>query len=219
MDSSKFSTEFIVSNSNTWTGESYGYQPSLQALISYDNNKNTELGLFGCFNYKSPATAFFNGADIFFVRKLSKKLSVTLDAYTYLSNKDTLADYFGYRSKMYNLYTAGLKYDFSPQFSLLIGYSVFNNSDSLQQSVSVEADFIATKSLTMIFVYSTGSDILNGKQGLIASGVGFQSGLGKWIKYGITYNPPFYDNVPSYYSSFMFMAAVNLSEEFYRFRH
>jgi hypothetical protein len=215
-DSSTFSTEFIISNSNTWTGESYGPYPSLQTLISYDNNKNTELGVFGCYNHKGFNNNIPSGIDLFFVRKLNPKASILLDVYTFLNNKDSLMNYFGYKAKTYNLYSAYFKYDFVKELSLILGYSVLNNPDSIQRAASVELDFNATKSLTLVFVYSTGPHIFNGKEAVIGSGFGFQSTIGHRIKYGLTYSPPFYDNLPSYYSSFMLMAAVNLSRELYK---
>lgn len=214
-DSAKFSTEFIVANYNTWTGESYGYAPSIQTLITHDNNRNFEYGIFGCFNAIGTNKGLSNGLDLFMVLKLTPRISFLADAYTFFNNKDTLINDYGYTSKIYNLYSSNLKFDFGTQneISFILGYSAFNNTDSLQQSASIEVDFNFTKSLTLVFAYSTGSRIFDARESAIASGFGIQGEIKNKFKYAFSYNPSFYPNVPSFYTPYMVMVSVDLSKE------
>lgn len=215
LDSANYAAEFFYANTNTWTGDNYGFQPSFQFMLTYDNNKNFEAGTFGCLNYHGFNGGFSNGVDFFISLKLFKKLKLITDVYTYLNRKDSLVRFFGYESKIYNNYSAKLKYDFNPRVDLIVGYSALNNPYIVQQGVSLEFDYNIADVLTFIIQYNIGNDLFNLNEGSFASAVGFASSVKKF-KLGFTFNPLFQDTAPSYYSPFLFVLSRDLSIEKHR---
>ncbi len=214
-DSANYAAEFFYGNTNTWTGDNYGFQPSFQFLLTYDNNKNLEFGAFGCMNYHGFNGGFSNGIDFFIVTKLSKKLSLITDVYTFLNRKDSLVSFFGYQSNIYNNYSVKLKYDFNPRIDLILGYSALNNKHSLEQGVSIEFDYNIADALTFIIQYNTGTDFFNVNEANFASAIGFATFVKKF-RLGLTFNPLFQDTAPSYFSPFLFVLSRDLSIERHR---
>lgn len=212
IDSANYAAEFFYANMNNWTGDNYGYQPSFQFMLSYDNNKNFEFGTFGCINYHGFNGGFSNGIDFFISTKLSKKFTLITDVYTFLNRKDSLLSFFGYQAKTYNNYTMRLKYDFMPKIDLIVGYSVLNNLDSLQQGVAIECDYHLTDMLTFIILYTTGTHLLKTDEGSFASAIGLTGNIKKF-KLGFTFNPLFQEAASSNFSPFLFSLSRDLSIE------
>jgi len=202
-DSAKYSAELFVANFNNWTGDNYGYYPSVQAILSVDGKKNTTYGVFGSLNFTGSNVyggqgLYSNGVDLFFAKSFSKKVLLLADFYTYLNKRDTLSDYFSYDAAVYNLLSARLRYDFNKHFDVVVGYSIMNCTDSLIQSVSVELDYNITKRITLMASYSTGSHLFNFSEGYFNSGLGIVFNI-KRIDFSFTYNPWLNSHSPSYY--------------------
>jgi hypothetical protein len=199
-DSGQFSAELFCANFNNWTGDNYGYQPSLQGLFTWDNNRNMSVGLFGCLNVNGSHNAglYSNGADVFFSRALSGKLMVIVDAYAYFNRPDSLRSFFGYNASLYQLYSGRLRYDINKRFSVIAGYSALNDRDSLLQSVSLEVDYNLTPSIVMLVSYSTGNELLNFKTGSFGAAVGLTYSV-KRLNFSFALNPWLSQQPPSYY--------------------
>lgn len=195
VDSSSIGYEFFIGNSNSWTGENYIDQPSAQVLITYDNNKNYEVGFFACVNKHGFNHGNTNGSDVFFSRKLFQNITFIFDDYFFLGNKDSLANDFGYNSKTYNLYTAKLKYDFNAKTDFILAYSLFNDREERQQSVTLEFDYNITDYISFVLAYSTSTEVLNFKEGSFGTGIGFLGQIGTInnspVRLGMTLNPIF----------------------------
>jgi hypothetical protein len=174
-DSAFVSFEFLVGNTNSWNGDVYNFYPALQLLGTYDNNKNFEVGGFACFTTSSLENLDVNGADIFASYRFNNKLSVTVDAYTFLGNKTFLADDLGYESSLYQLYSGRLQYAISDKKSAILGYSLLNDKDSLQQSVFAEYDYNANDYFTFIIGYASETDILQFNSANINLGLGYRN--------------------------------------------
>lgn len=199
-DSGQFSAELICANFNTWTGDNYGYLPSLQGLFTWDNNRNMSAGFFGCLNMNGSRNPglYSNGADVFFSRALSKKLTVIVDAYTYFNKPDSLRNYFGYSNSLYQLYTGRLRYDINKRFTVIAGYSALNNRDSLLQSASIEVDYNLTSSIALLVSYASGTELLNFKTGTFGAAAGLSFSLGRF-DLSLAFSPWLGPQGPSYY--------------------
>lgn len=215
-DSGQFSAELICANFNTWTGDNYGYRPSLQGMFTWDNNRNMSVGIFGCLNIKGPRSTglYSHGADVFFSRALSDKLMVIADAYAYFNRSDSLRSYFGYNSSLYQLYTARLRYDINKRFTVIAGYSALNDLDSLIQSASIEVDYNLTSSIVLLVSYSTGTELLNFKTGSFGAAAGITFSI-KRLDFSLAFNPWLAPQSPSYYgiptySPFLFSISSDL---------
>lgn len=215
IDSTDFEAEFFVGNMNAWNGENYGHYPSLQFFLAYNNNKNYNIGLFGCINYNGFNTSvnLCNGVDAFFSRKLSKKTTFIFDVYAFLDNRDSLSETFSYTAKTYRLSTARIQYDFNKKASAILGYSVMNDHDSLEQSMSLEFNYDITKYLNAVFVYSTGSNLLKLKEGSFNAGIGFTGTFKKRLTLGIIFSPLYYYNLPPNYTPLMFVLSTNIKKQ------
>ena len=222
-DSAKYSAEISLANFNTWTGDNYGYYPSIQALISVDGKKNTSYGVFGSLNFTGSNVyggqgLFSNGIDFFFSKSFSKKLIFIADLYTYLNKRDTLSDYFSYNASVYSLLSTRLRYDFNKHFDIVAGYSLMNDKDSLVQSISLEVDYNITKKITLMVSYSTGTNIFNFTEGYFNSGIGVVFNIKK-IDFSVTYNPWLNASPPSYYgikyySPLLISISTDLAKQF-----
>jgi hypothetical protein len=174
-DSAFLSYEFLIGNTNSWNGDVYNFYPALQLLGTYDNNKNFEVGGFACFTTSSLQNLDVNGVDIFTSYRFNEKFSVTADVYTYLGNKTLLADDLGYESSLYQLYSCRFQYTFSDKKSAILGYSILNDSQSLQQSVFAEYDYNANDYFTFVVGYASDTDILQFNSANINLGLGYRN--------------------------------------------
>lgn len=174
-DSAFVSFEFLVGNTNSWNGDVYNFYPALQLLGSYDNNKNFEVGGFACFTTSSLQNLDVNGVDIFASYRFNDKLSVTADVYTYMGNKTFLADDLGYESSIYQLYSSRFQYAISDKKSAILGYSILNDCQSLQQSVFAEYDYNPNDYFTFIIGYASETDILQFNSANINLGLGYRN--------------------------------------------
>ncbi len=211
-DSSQFSTEIFFANANTWTGETYNYNPSLQFLFSYDNKKKINAGLFFCLNkqgFEGPGE-LSNGADIFVAYSLKKRLTLVLDAYVFLNKNDSLQDFFGYKAKVYNLYSSRLEYEFNKRVDLILGYSVLNNTCKFEHSLSFEIDYQLIEPITLVVSYSIDPNTFNFRQGVISPGIGFTGAFKKRFNLGITFNPVLYNARTPYYTPLSFVLSTKL---------
>ena len=215
---SKFSAEVFWGNVNTWTGDNYGLDLSVQALLTYDNNKNTSFGVFGAFNRRGLDGGSSDGSDIFFSRKVNKKFSVILDDYAYFNRRDTLESTLGYSARMYTLSTVRFQYDLNKHISAIAGYSVFNNTDSLQQFVSLELDYNLTDELTLLAVYSTGTHLLKTSEGTFTSGLGFTGSI-KMFNVGMIFSPFIEQAFIKNNSLCMIYISTDLAEWTRKFKH
>ncbi|MBA2612855.1 MAG: hypothetical protein H0U95_12855 [Bacteroidetes bacterium] len=221
-DSTDYSLEVFAANFNNWTGDNYGYYPSLQIISTWYNKNNTTFGAFGCFNFTGSdllgSGLYSNGVDVFFSKAFSKKLLFIFDAYTYINKRDTLTDYFGYNSSIYNLFSTRLRYDFNKYFDVIGGYSIMNNADSLLQSVSIELDFNITDRIILMASYSSGANVLDFNQGYFNSGLGVILNIKK-IDISIMYNPWLNPLPPSaygikFYSPVLLSISTDLAKHF-----
>lgn len=195
IDSSYLAYEVFVGNSNSWTGDNYYKQPSVQFLVTYDNNSDYEFGVFGCINNHSMTTGNPAGVDLFFLHKILTKFTFIADAYTYISNRDSLESSFGYSAKVYTLYTARMEYDVNDKLGFILGYSIFSDKSVSQHFMTLECDYNITDYITLAVSYSTNNDILNLKDGSFGAGVGFLGRIANIgqspLRFGMTLNPIF----------------------------
>jgi hypothetical protein len=182
-DSAFVSYEFLVGNTNSWNGDIYNFYPAAQFMCSYDNNKNFEVGGFACLASSSIASLDANGLDGFLSYRFSNKFSVTVDAYTYFSNKTFLANDLGYDANLYQLYSCRFQYIFNAKKSAILGYSVLNDKQELQQSVFAEYDYNLKSYLTFVFGYATETNILKFNAANLNFGMGINNTWFKKLKY------------------------------------
>ena len=122
---------------------------------------------------------------VFLSYRFSDKFSVTVDAYTYFGNTTFLANDLGYDAHLYQLYSCRLQYIFNAKKSAILGYSILNDKQELQQSVFAEYDYNLKSYLTFILGYATETDIFKFNAANLNFGIGINNTWFKKLKYPI----------------------------------
>ncbi len=181
-DSDFMSYEVLAGNTNSWNGDVYNLNPSIQFVCSYDNNKNFEIGSFGNLVTSSIWASDANGIDLFASYRFTPKFSITADVYHYAGSKYFLQNDLGYSASFYQMYSCRFEYDLTDKQSYFLGYSILNDKEELQQSVMAEFDYDFNKHFTAVIGYTSESKIFQWQTSDLNLGVSYNMFLLKKSK-------------------------------------
>ena len=197
----EFNSELTLASRNYWRGIGLGESPSIQGLICV-SRYGFELGTYGGVTANGNRVGYGNWVENYLTYKY-KNVSLTVDDYFFLSEVDSLNDFFNYQAKSTKHYVeARLKYEYK-RIQLMAGYTIYSATADTTTGLYAEAIFDAGKGTSFFAGYLTAPSMLNftDKAGFTNIGVSYKrhikisSEFQPVLKTSVVFNPS-YNSIP-----------------------